>query len=121
MRGLSFLEVAEMLGQHPGEAWHRTRIGRLYYGVYLEYRQFCIERMGFIPRKFASEHRVVNDLIRARDQNLGNLLRELREARNQADYDLETPPDEIARLLATSVMLASTLMIRLDTLLNERS
>lgn len=121
MRGIQFLEVANELGQHRGEAWHRTRIGRLYYGVYLEYRQFCIESMGLVPRKFASEHRVVNDMIRTRDQNSGNLLRELREARNQADYDLETPSKEITRLLSTSVVIADALMARLKTLRDERS
>lgn len=39
--GARFLEIAESLSQVEDEAWTRTTIRRMYYGVYLEYRQHC--------------------------------------------------------------------------------
>ena len=117
MRGEQFLRVADELGAFSGEEWDRTRIGRLYYGVYLEYRAFAEDRLGFNRLNLAREHRVVADLIRSHDSTVADdLLRELRFSRNQADYDLDTPADVIAERLTTAEPLARALMQRLDEL-----
>lgn len=116
MRGRRFLDVADGLEGREGEEWDRTRIGRLYYGTYLEYRQFCIDEMGLLPRKFAREHQVVNDLVRTLDQDLSDLLRELRYTRNEADYDLDVAPEHIAHRATSADQIAKVIMARLAEL-----
>lgn len=68
----------------------------------------------FKIRELAREHRVISDLLDALDPAAGLDLKTLRLYRNQADDDLATPTDEIARLLSPSVSIADALMARLD-------
>lgn len=113
MRGEQFLRVADELGAFSGEEWDRTRIGRLYYGVYLEYRAFAEDRLGFNRLNLAREHRVVADLIRSHDSTVADDLTALRILRNQADYDLDIPAGVMAERVATAEPLARSLMQRL--------
>jgi hypothetical protein len=105
-----------MLEIHAGEEWDRTRIGRIYYGVYLEYRAFAEERLGFNRHNLAREHRIVADLLQSLDPDTAEDLRTLRILRNQADYDLHLSPEVIATRLATAVPLAQSMMVRLAAL-----
>lgn len=47
MEGRSFLAVAEALATYEGEEFVRARIGRLYYGTWLEARSFCELHFGY--------------------------------------------------------------------------
>lgn len=116
MRGAQFLSVASMLESYDGEEWDRIRISRLYYGVYLEYRSFAEERLGFSRHNLAREHRIVADLLQALDPDTAEDLRTLRILRNQADYDLHLSPKVIAIRLATAVPLAQSMIDRLAEL-----
>lgn len=116
IRGQRFLDVAYEMEQFQGEAWRRTRIGRLYYGVYLEYRQYCEDHLGCRRERMAREHQVVYSLISRQDAALAEDLRELRTTRNQADYDLDMSKQDIADRRTDAIRLASYLMNRIKKL-----
>jgi hypothetical protein len=119
MRGQEFLNIARSLESISGEAADRTRIGRLYYGVYLEYRQYCEDALGFRRERMAREHQAVYSLISQIDVFLAADLRELRHARNQADYDLDVIPTDIADRVIDAQRLARHLMRRLAELRDD--
>lgn len=116
MRGQEFLDIAHDLEHFEGEAWDRTRIGRLYYGVYLEFRQFCEDRLGFSRQHMAREHSAVIHLISALNTEASENLNELRIIRNQADYDLEWSRKDIAGRARAAAILATSLMNQLMVL-----
>ena len=116
MQGRLFIDLERELRSIPGEAATRTRIGRLYYGVYLEYRQFCEEHLGFNRHRLAREHQAVKNLIAAIDPGAAAILQGLRMARNQADYDLDLDARAIDEILEASLVSAMTLMSSLNDL-----
>ena len=90
----AFIDIAQNLIDEstPSEAAIRTSIGRSYFGLYNLLGGF-IERHGFDLPKAAKAHEVVRrDLagcgIEAARQ-IASFLDDLREDRNQADYQLE--------------------------------
>ncbi|HWV24768.1 MAG TPA: hypothetical protein VNZ58_11310 [Thermomicrobiales bacterium] len=113
--------MAQALAWETGEEWDRTRIGRLYYGVFLEFRQFAEDTLGFNRLNLAREHRVISDLLSSLDPSAADDLKLLRIYRNQADYDVELPPEEIAGILTVSMHIADSLMARLEKLRDEQN
>lgn len=67
----------------------------------------------------AREHRIVNDLIAAVDKELAFDLRTLRDARNQADYDLTIDHEVMTAALKTMRSLSITLIERLEHLRSD--
>jgi hypothetical protein len=116
IHGREFLEVADALAKHPGEAFDRTRVGRVYYGTWLEARAFCEERLGYSRKGLAREHQVVAELLGTLDEVLETHLKILRFARNQADYDDFLPEDHFDDLLRTVLVSSSWVLSRLDSL-----
>lgn len=116
MRGRDFLDIAVEMAALGGEAWDRARIGRLYYGVYLEYRQYCEEHLGFSRARMAREHQVIANLIAHNAPHAAEDLRELRIARNQADYDMDIATEDIADRAIDAERLTRRLMRHPDTL-----
>lgn len=116
MTGEEFLHLERELRKIPGEAAARTRIGRLYYGVYLEYRTFCENFLSFDRRKLAREHQAVRNLIVPIDAAAADILPNLRVARNRADDDLDINAETVNVLLAESVTAAQLAVTRLAKL-----
>lgn len=116
MEGRRFLTVAEILAEYEGEEYDRTRIGRLYYGTWLEARSYCEEHLGYRREKMAREHRVIASLLGAIDPTLEVELRLLRQARNQADYDMDLSARNIDGILRTASLSSARILSRLDDL-----
>jgi hypothetical protein len=119
IEGRGFLAVAEALATYEGEEFVRTRIGRLYYGTWLEARSFCETRLGYRREKMAREHRVIASLLGHLDATLEYELRLLRDARNQADYNVQLPAEYCGELLRTALRSSARVMSRLETLKKE--
>lgn len=114
--GEDFLAVADVLGESSGEAFVRSRIGRLYYAVYLEARQYCEAHLGHSRERLARAHQVIAALLRSLDPELEMELRLLRRARNEADYEDQLPARYIDDLLERSVLSSSRILERLTQL-----
>ena len=97
MRGEEFLKSAElMIRSRPGsEANWRAAVGRAYYAVFLEARDW-LRREGVPFPPDVNEHKFVCDTLAcANDPEMkwiGRKLHSLRSLRNAADYRLERRP-----------------------------
>ena len=116
IEGRQFLEVAEALADHTNEAFVRTRIGRIYYGTWLEARSFCESRLGYSRKGLAREHQAVATLLGTIDAALEGELRALRVARNQADYDNHLSSEHFDQLLPAVSASSAWILSRLDDL-----
>lgn len=114
--GQAFVDIGMAIEVDQGEAWMRTAIGSVSYGVYLQYRGYCESHLGFDRRKMAREHRAVNSLIGSVDGALALELNRLRVLRNQADYDLGIASDEVEGMFVAARDLANTLLDAMATL-----
>lgn len=85
--GRDYLPIIECLTADTSSASMRTRIGRCYYAAFLECRAYCERRMGYTRSKMAREHQAIANLISMEDQSIADALKDLRLARNAADYD----------------------------------
>ena len=80
---LELLRIAESLAERDSsEASLRTAVNRTYYGVMLAVR----EELGVVGARY-SHDRIIHAL-RRRDRHAGEQLRQLKELRVIADYDL---------------------------------
>jgi hypothetical protein len=116
IQGRQFLEVADALADSPDEAFVRTRIGRLYYGTWLEARSFCETRLGYSRQNLAREHQAVATMLGNIDAGLETELRDLRIARNQADYDDHLPAEHFNQLMLAVSVSSAWVLSRLDAL-----
>jgi hypothetical protein len=114
--GRHFLQVAEVLAPYEGEAFMRTRIGRLYYAVYLEARDYAERHLGHSRLKLAREHQAIAHALARVDPELEFRLRDLRSTRNAADYDDQLSHDHIMDLLDRAIETSTWIMARLDDL-----
>lgn len=106
MRGSDFLEIPARLANYEDEVTDRTVIGRLYYAVYLEYRQFFEDRQLFVRQGMSREHAAINNLLKANNPAVADDLWQLRQNRNRADYDLLVSQEEMKALRESSEHLA---------------
>lgn len=92
MDPLDFLRPARNLSESGQEAEWRTSIGRSYYAVF---NHVCVkvEPMQPFPSMDPENHRrAIHYLTKANNQQLqtvGQTLKDLRKARNSADYDMD--------------------------------
>jgi hypothetical protein len=114
--GRDFLSVAAALAPYKEAAFLRTRIGRLYYAAYLESRAYCERFLGHSRLKLAREHQAIANLLAQVDRELEFRLRDLRSARNAADYDEHLPYDQVVDLLDRPIESSTWIMDRLDVL-----
>lgn len=121
IQGREFLEVADALANNPAEAFVRTRIGRIYYGTWIEARSFCERHLGYSRKNLAREHQAIASLLGTIDVDVESELRFLRTARNQADYDDGLSPDHFDNLVVTAVTSSVWVLSRLDELGKERT
>ena len=90
---LDFKDVASELSKNPDEAYIRSAIDRYYYALFGSSREYLIEKRDryFLKKGGSDIHRrVKEELIESDNYNekeLGEILDELRELRNQASYD----------------------------------
>ena len=123
MRPLDFYEVGLRLAATGAvEADYRTAIGRLYYGLHHEACCRYFRKSKGPPIRTNSRHRDLcyrfNDAGDPVASDVGRLLRQLLELREQADYEIGSPirigsmaPDQT---LAQALVLAKELLEALD-------
>lgn len=116
MRGAEFLHVLPLLAVSESEASLRTQIGRLYYAVYLESRQWCEWHLGYLRQRNAREHAEVQRLLHSMDPKLVESLSFLRAYRNTADYDMEVSPETLVKQFADAVDRSEQVLAALATL-----
>lgn len=97
-----FLSVAERLRASPSEAERRTSVGRSYYGLYnvLWARFRTVANLQGTSR---DHHRLIAYLTEnddARLQQVGEKLKNLRDLRNDADYEMSFTIDAAQSELA---------------------
>jgi uncharacterized protein (UPF0332 family) len=99
-----FMKVAEVLQRHPHEASLRTSIGRAYYGLFNVLRE-QLEARGIVFHGSPDDHKLLanyfltNNTIR-NVYRIGAALRDLRAARNDADYVMKaTVNQQLAQFL----------------------
>lgn len=96
--GRDYLPIIERLTADSSSASMRTQIGRYYYAAFLECRAYCERRMGYNREKMAREHQAIANPIGVQDPSVAVASKELRLARNAADYD-ETLSEDVVRLI----------------------
>lgn len=116
MRGAEFLDVLPLLAVSESEASLRTRIGRLYYSVYLESRLWCEQHLGYQRERFSREHAEVQRLLSSLDPKLVEDLWFLRAYRNTADYDMDVSLETLVMQYADAVDRSKRVMAALATL-----
>lgn len=91
---INFLEVADRLKDDPNEAFQRTSVGRSYYAVFLYFRDYLNSKgisKQIEPKK--DIHDFVINCLSYSDTSIGSKvgqkLRELRQYRREADYNLK--------------------------------
>ena len=91
MNGANFLEVAQRLESSVSEAERRTSIGRSYYALYNVLVDF-LSSHGVSFYRHAKDHgRLVRYLMDTKDRQadaIASALRDLRNRRNVADYQM---------------------------------
>lgn len=89
-----FIELAEKLQQEKSEEAFRTAVSRAYYGVFCPLRNLKRLR-GYTT---GNVHRELIDRLKASqnktEQEIGQILDDLRKERNHADYDERKPIGE---------------------------
>lgn len=94
-----FSKVGDMLSKHKEESFTRSAIGRYYYSIFCSTRQYLVETKNkkyFLKRKNIHKE-VCEELMKSNDlteNEIGEILEQLREIRNQADYDWLTKDGE---------------------------
>lgn len=116
MRGRDFLEILPLLAPAETEPSIRTQIGRIYYGAYLEARQWCETNLGYERTRLGREHSQVQKLLAGIDGVILEDLVFLRTYRNTADYDLHVSMDTLKLQLADALDRAEIVISRLDDL-----
>jgi len=100
-----FLVIADSLhksgksAQLPPEAAYRCAISRAYYAAFCHARDYAALHLGFYPTKKAIDHETLRKhLFRHGKGTISTKLDQLREWRNDSDYDnpSPTPTDGIA-------------------------
>jgi hypothetical protein len=114
--GRDYLPVIERLAEDASSASMRTRIGRYHYAAFLECRAYCEQRMGYTRSKMAREHQAIANLVELRDPVLADALKDLRIARNAADYDDRLDTGSVSTLLERAESLSLSVLSRLDRL-----
>ncbi len=89
-----YLIVAQFLNKHlekrpfSKEAAQRSGVSRAYYAAYCYARNKARDTQNFVPKKGAEDHGRLRDHFRRRKNFvIANILDELRQWRNQCDYD----------------------------------
>ena len=111
---LSFLELANNLhvdANYEDEAVYRTSTSRAYYAAYLICRKY-FEKNGGAFSKSAIAHQEVMKSVKEKDPYTSSLLYRLRNRRNDADYDMDTPYRK--GFVNSSLILAQKIIDNID-------
>lgn len=97
-----FLSVAARLRASPSEAERRTSVGRSYYGLYnvLRARFRTVANLQGTSRDHGRLITYLTESNDARMQQVGEKLKNLRDLRNDADYEMDGPIDAAQSELA---------------------
>lgn len=86
MIAADFIRTAEHLLTLENEAAHRSAASRAYYATFLTFRQ-----LSNIDTMLPQQHHLVEQWVSRRHPQLFYSYRTLRNMRNVADYDLQSP------------------------------
>jgi hypothetical protein len=101
-----FLEFAKSLSTDSREAARRSAISRAYFAAFGHAFDYATRYLGFVPRNLSDDHgRLRSHLTRSRRRAIADRIGQLRNWRNQADYDAEFE-DDLATTLASSLAFA---------------
>ena len=117
MNGADFLDVAKRLEDSPSEAERRTSIGRSYYALYNVLVALLSSQGVFFHRQGRDHQLLLSYLVKAHHSEatmVAQTLRDLRTARNDADYRMDAFVGAETSLLTSR--LARTEMDRLNAL-----
>ena len=120
MNERDFLKLAVILARGSTEAEWRASLGRAYYAAFHVARGL-LEDLGFVVPRADRAHTYLSYRLQnsgdAHVERAGMDLQELRQRRNQADYDLHLP---VTRVMAAShVLTAEQIIQRLDAARSE--
>ena len=85
-----FISCAEDLSKKSDEASWRSSISRAYYGAFGKIRIYCSAKYSIRTSGDSVHQKIIQILKESEDQlefSLGNTLSQLRDSRNEADYD----------------------------------
>ena len=80
------------------ETFYRSLISRLYFYVFHRAKDELLARGIYIPRT-GKAHSIIKKELRKRDRYLGDLYKDLRDKRNEADYDIKNKTITLADIL----------------------
>lgn len=102
------LKLALELSGREDETSIRSGISRAYYAAFLHCRAQLSEGGVLVVRGAGSDHRAVQDAVTRTNQAIGHALLQLRNMRNQADYDLSL---SFSGLIALAMCAAARIVL----------
>lgn len=107
---INYLELAEFLVSHKGsfdeEAGKRSAVSRAYYAAFCHARNYAESKLNFTPSKKAEDHgKVRQKFLQQADDSIseiGAMLQQLRDWRNNCDYVNDYCPDQFVVKAAIS-------------------
>jgi uncharacterized protein (UPF0332 family) len=118
MNGTQFYNFAVPLAKGPGPAEHRSCTSRAYYGAYHRAREL-IEHYGVSLPGGPEWHKKVRWILdQSKDDAIKKAsakLNSLRDARNDADYELSDPKPENVKIVEYNLRTAKEIIDLVDT------
>jgi uncharacterized protein (UPF0332 family) len=76
------------LGQVTQESAYRSAVSRAYYAAFCHSREYALHNYRFILQMTSADHNLVREEFRKRRlYRISDILKDLRQWRNQCDYD----------------------------------
>lgn len=110
-----FHELAEVLSSADGpypSARHRTSISRCYYSAFLQARKRLAGELGWKISSSQAHSVVMKAFARSDDKvgrSVGQLLDQLRQLRQVADYDMDQADPDVREAVRLSIQVNSKL------------
>lgn len=128
MEPREFHELAELLSADDGPfpaARHRTSISRCYYSAFLQARKRLTGELGWRINSRQAHSVVMKAFARSGDKTgkvVGQLLDQLRQLRQVADYDIDQRHPDVREALRISVQINAKLpVVDVTTCYNDRA
>ena len=109
MTGEAFLSLAIRLSGGVSEAEYRTSVSRAYFGAFHVAREFCLSLGIQLPATDGAHTKLRHCLANCDDASAkmaANLLKSLRDLRNDADYEIDSADFEHASSAVVGTRLA---------------
>lgn len=113
-----YLALARFLAgqgnRYTQEAAHRSGVSRAYFAAYCHARDYAVRNLGFVPDRNASDHIRLREYYVSRGQpSIAQDLVDLRQRRNQCDYDNIVGPF-LPLMLLQAIRMADEILSQLQ-------